>query len=250
MVTLHNVSKTYGEETAVAPLSLTVAPEQTTVLIGPSGSGKSTLLRLMIGLIRPDSGNVRFADEELSRENLRRIRHRMGYVIQEGGLFPHLTARANVTLLARHLGWSEERIAARVEELTSLVHLASDRLGQLPDDLSGGQRQRVSLMRALMLDPAVLLLDEPLGALDPMIRASLQNDLRSIFGRLNKTVVIVTHDMHEAAYFGDQIILLREGAIVQQGSLEELLKQPNESFVSEFIYAQNRSLPSLDSPNA
>ena len=234
----------------MAPLSLTVAPEQTTVLIGPSGSGKSTLLRLMIGLIRPDSGNVRFADEELSRENLRRIRHRMGYVIQEGGLFPHLTARANVTLLARHLGWSEERIAARVEELTSLVHLASDRLGQLPDDLSGGQRQRVSLMRALMLDPAVLLLDEPLGALDPMIRASLQNDLRSIFGRLNKTVVIVTHDMHEAAYFGDQIILLREGAIVQQGSLEELLKQPNESFVSEFIYAQNRSLPSLDSPNA
>ena len=250
MVTLHHVSKTYGEETAVAPLSLAVAPEQTTVLIGPSGSGKSTLLRLMIGLIRPDTGTVRFEDEELSQDNLRRIRHRMGYVIQEGGLFPHLTARANVTLLARHLGWSEERIAARVEELTSLVHLAPDRLGQLPDDLSGGQRQRVSLMRALMLDPAVLLLDEPLGALDPMIRASLQNDLRSIFERLNKTVVIVTHDMHEAAYFGDHIVLLREGAIVQQGSLEELLKQPNESFVSEFIYAQNRSLPSIDSPNA
>jgi len=246
VVTLDNVSKTYGQETAVAPLSLTVASEQTTVLIGPSGSGKSTLLRLMIGLITPDAGQVTFDGQPLTPATVQDARHRMGYVIQEGGLFPHLSARRNVTLLARHLGWSEDRIAARVEELTDLVQLAPDRLAQRPDDLSGGQRQRVSLMRALMLDPAVLLLDEPLGALDPLIRADLQGDLRAIFQELQKTVVLVTHNMHEAAYFGDVIVLLRQGQIVQQGPLQALLETPSEPFVTAFIQAQRHTLLSSD----
>ncbi|NBB85647.1 MAG: ATP-binding cassette domain-containing protein [Bacteroidetes bacterium] len=246
MVTLDNVSKTYGQEAAVAPLSLAVAPEQTTVLIGPSGSGKSTLLRLMIGLITPDAGVVTFAGEPLTPATVQEARHRMGYVIQEGGLFPHLSARRNVTLLARHLGWAEGRIDARVEELTRLVQLAPGRLAQRPDDLSGGQRQRVSLMRALMLDPAVLLLDEPLGALDPLIRADLQSDLRAIFQELQKTVVLVTHNMHEAAYFGDEIVLLRQGQIVQQGPLRALLETPSEPFVTEFIRAQRQTLFSSD----
>ncbi len=246
MVTLDTVSKTYGPETAVAPLSLSVAPEQATVLIGPSGSGKSTLLRLMIGLITPDAGAVTFDGEPLTPATVQDARHRMGYVIQEGGLFPHLSARRNVTLLARHLGWPEARIDARVEELTDLVQLAPGRLAQRPDDLSGGQRQRVSLMRALMLDPAVLLLDEPLGALDPLIRADLQSDLRAIFQELQKTVVLVTHNMHEAAYFGDEIVLLRQGQIVQQGPLRALLETPSEPFVTEFIRAQRQTLFSSD----
>lgn len=247
MITLDNVSKRYGTDQALRPLSLTVPSQQTTVLIGPSGSGKSTLLRLMIGLTQPDTGIVRFNGTALSAANLRAIRHRMGYVIQEGGLFPHLTARANAALLARHLGWSADGIDARIRELTELVQLHPDRLDQRPGQLSGGQRQRVSLMRALMLDPDVLLLDEPLGALDPMIRADLQDDLRTIFRHLDKTVVLVTHDIGEAGYFGDTIVLLRDGAIVQQGAMRALLDKPADGFVTDFIRAQRGLLEQLES---
>lgn len=245
MITLENVSKRYGPTQAVSPLSLSIAPERTTVLIGPSGSGKSTLLRLMIGLIRPDTGTVRFDGTPLSDANLRTLRHRMGYVIQEGGLFPHLTARSNAALLARHLGWERDRIDARIGELTELVQLSPDRLDQRPDQLSGGQRQRVSLMRALMLDPDVLLLDEPLGALDPMIRADLQDDLRAIFRQLAKTVVLVTHDIGEAGYFGDHVVLLRGGRIAQRGPMRALVDDPASDFVTDFIQAQRAPLEAL-----
>lgn len=246
MILLENVAKRFGTTQAVVPTSLAIEPHQTTVLIGPSGSGKSTLLRLMIGLITPDQGTVRFDDTPLAAANLRALRRRMGYVIQEGGLFPHLSARENVALLARHLGWEQQRIQLRIEELTDLVQLQVDRLDQRPQQLSGGQRQRISLMRALMLDPDVLLLDEPLGALDPMIRADLQDDLRAIFRRLNKTVVLVTHDIGEAGYFGDRIVLLRQGQIVQHGTMQALLKEPAEPFVSNFIQAQRGLLEQLD----
>lgn len=246
MITLDHVSKRYGPVHAVHPLSVTIEPARTTVLIGPSGSGKSTLLRLMIGLIHPDAGQVRFDDQALTDANLRSIRHRMGYVIQEGGLFPHLTARSNAALLARHLGWSNDQIATRIRELTDLVQLSPDRLDQRPDQLSGGQRQRVSLMRALMLDPDVLLLDEPLGALDPMIRADLQDDLRSIFRRLKKTVVLVTHDIGEAGYFGDDVVLMRDGRIAQRGTMHALVHEPASDFVTDFIQAQRASLEHLE----
>lgn len=247
MIALDNVSKRYGTDQAVHPLSLTIEPGRTTVLIGPSGSGKSTLLRLMIGLIAPDEGRVRFDGEALTDANLRSIRHRMGYVIQEGGLFPHLTARSNAALLARHLGWTADRIDTRIRELTDLVQLHPDRLDQRPNQLSGGQRQRVSLMRALMLDPDVLLLDEPLGALDPMIRADLQDDLRTIFRDLEKTVVLVTHDIGEAGYFGDHVVLLRDGRIAQRGPMRALLHEPASDFVTDFIQAQRAPLEQLES---
>jgi len=247
MITLDNVSKRYGVDQAVHPLSLTIEPRQTTVLIGPSGSGKSTLLRLMIGLISPDTGRVAFDGDALSDANLQSIRHRMGYVIQEGGLFPHLTARSNAALLAHHLGWDRDRIDDRIRELTELVQLDPDRLGQRPDQLSGGQRQRVSLMRALMLDPDVLLLDEPLGALDPMIRADLQDDLRGIFRRLEKTVVLVTHDIGEASYFGDHVVLMRDGRIAQRGTMQALVHEPASDFVTAFIRAQRGLLEQLES---
>jgi osmoprotectant transport system ATP-binding protein len=147
--------------------------------------------------------------------------------------------------MARHLGWADDRIDARIAELTELVQLAPDRLAQYPTELSGGQRQRVSLMRALMLDPDVLLLDEPLGALDPMIRTDLQDDLRGIFRRLGKTVVFVTHDIGEAGFFGDHVVLLHNGAIEQQGRMSALVETPASSFVTDFVQAQRAPLQHL-----
>src|SRR5262249_39006778 len=154
----------------------------------------------------PDSGTV-LVDGRAFRPDLR---HRMGYVVQDGGLFPHLTARGNVSLLARHLGWDEARIEKRMGELAVRAQFPAGGLDRYPIQLSGGQRQRVSLMRALMLDPSVLLLDEPLGALDPVIRSDLQEDLRRVFQALHKTVVLVTHDLGEAGFLGDHLVLLRD----------------------------------------
>ncbi len=243
MLELSAVSKSYAELQALSQVDLATESGRTTVLIGSSGSGKSTLLRIMIGLIEPDSGEVRFDGERLTPDNVLELRHRMGYVIQDGGLFPHLDARGNAALLARHLGWSEDRVENRLRELLELTHLPGDVLDRYPTQLSGGQRQRVSLMRALMLDADVLLLDEPLAALDPMIRADLQQELREIFRTLGKTVVLVTHDIHEAAFLGDTVILLREGRIVQRGAMRELVERPADPFVTRFINAQRGTLP-------
>ncbi len=245
MLQLQGVSKSYGPARALEPTDLTVPAGRTTVLIGPSGCGKSTLLRLMNGLIAPDAGSVVFDGAAVTPASAPTLRLRMGYVIQDGGLFPHLTARDNVTLLARHLGRDRPSCAARLTELAALTRFPPDGLGRYPAQLSGGQRQRVSLMRALMLDPTLLLLDEPLGALDPIIRSELQDDLRAVFQRLGKTVVLVTHDLGEAGFFGDVIVLLRDGRIVQQGSLEELVRRPADPFVTKFVNAQRGPLAVL-----
>lgn len=246
MIRLHSVTKRYGDAVAVQDISLQLPEQQTTVLIGPSGSGKSTLLRLMIGLTRPDEGIVEVGGEQLDEANVRGLRRRMGYVIQEGGLFPHLTGWDNAALMAHHLGWSQRRIEDRIQELTTLVQLDPDRLEQYPTELSGGQRQRVSLMRALLLDPEVLLLDEPLGALDPMIRTDLQDDLREIFRRLGKSVVFVTHNIGEAGFFGDHVVLLHGGEIEQQGPMSALVKEPESDFVRAFVQAQRAPLTQLE----
>lgn len=242
MFELSGVSKRYGDLAALAPTDLMVAPGRATVLIGPSGSGKSTLLRLMVRLIPPDTGSVRFAGQMLTDENASLLRRRMGFVVQVGGLFPHLCARDNMTLMARYLGWPKQRVASRVLELAELTHFPVDALMRFPMQLSGGQRQRVSLMRALMLNPDVLLMDEPLGALDPMIRFDLQNELKDIYRQLRKTVVIVTHDLSEAGFFADTIVLMRAGRIVQQGALSQLLQAPANEFVQRFIRAQRSSV--------
>ncbi|HVO14454.1 MAG TPA: ATP-binding cassette domain-containing protein [Alphaproteobacteria bacterium] len=241
MLELRAISKSFDRAPALASIDLVVPSGRTTVLIGPSGSGKSTLLRLMMGLIRADRGTVRFDAQEVTPATAPLLRRRMGYVIQSGGLFPHLTARGNIALMARYLGWDGARIAARVEALAALTRFPADGLDRYPAQLSGGQRQRVGLMRALMLDPDVLMLDEPLGALDPIIRRDLQTELKEIFAALGKTVVLVTHDIGEAGYFGDLIVLLQGGRIVQQGTLAELLERPADGFVERFITAQ-RSL--------
>lgn len=245
MLELIGVSKSYRGMPTLHATDLAVPAGRTTVLIGPSGCGKSTLIRLMIGLIRPDSGTVRFEGTPLTPDNVLQLRRRMGYVVQDGGLFPHLTAAGNVTLMARYLGWDGKRIETRLTELAELTQFPPDGLDRYPAQLSGGQRQRVSLMRALMLDPAVLLLDEPLGALDPIIRSEVQTDLRRIFQALAKTVVIVTHDLGEAGYFGDLIVLLRAGKIVQQGTLADLVHTPTDPFVTRFVNAQRSPLEAL-----
>jgi len=244
LVQLVGVSKRYGDAPALHSTNLSIERGKTTVLIGPSGCGKSTLLRLIIRLIEPDSGSINFNDANITPDNIDMLRRRIGYVIQEGGLFPHLTACTNILLMPRHLGKSETEMKPRVAELCELTRFPENLLARYPMELSGGQRQRVSLMRALILSPELLLLDEPLGALDPLVRASLQKDLKDIFTRLKQTALLVTHDLAEAAYLGDEIVLMNEGRTVQQGSIVDLRERPASNFVSEFINAQ-RSLAVL-----
>ena len=238
MINLSNVSKRYGSLVALQPTNLEIPRSGVTALIGPSGCGKSTILRLIVGLLRPDTGEIQIDGDVMRSETSLSLRQRLGYVIQDGGLFPHLTARQNVVLMAEHLGKPKEEIVQKVDELADLTRFPKESLDRYPIELSGGQRQRVGLMRALILDPSTLLLDEPLGALDPLVRSALQTDLKEIFGRLKQTVVLVTHDMGEAAYLADQIVLLREGKIVQQGTLEDFKMRPAENFVVEFLNAQ------------
>jgi osmoprotectant transport system ATP-binding protein len=235
MYELDAVRVTYRGLEALAPTSLTIGKGETLVLLGPSGSGKSTLLRCLIGL-SPYTGELRFDGTPV--HDWRQVRRRLGYVIQEGGLFPHLTARGNVTLAAREFGWDAERIDARVGELAGLVALDGAQLDRFPGALSGGQRQRVAMMRALMLDPDVVLLDEPLSALDPVTRLRLAGELRDIFARLGKTVVMVTHSLREARFFGGRAVLMRDGRIVQQGAIAELERAPADGFVAEFLAAE------------
>jgi osmoprotectant transport system ATP-binding protein len=239
MFRLDSVFKSYGGERALDGVSLTITPGETTALIGPSGGGKSTLFGLLTGLIKPDAGVVYFRDQDISRGSIREVRQCIGYVIQDGGLFPHLTGRANVSLMAAHLGWSRSKIALRVDELLNLTQLSPEVLARYPVEMSGGQRQRVALVRALMLDADVLLLDEPLGALDPIIRAELQQELAKIFRRLRKTTVLITHDLAEAAFFANRIALLRHGRVVQTGSISELQDNPADDFVRQFVRAQH-----------
>jgi osmoprotectant transport system ATP-binding protein len=238
LVRLDNVSKRYGARLAVAPLTLEFPRGQTTALIGASGCGKSTLLRMIVGLVQPDSGAVWIDGVTLTETNADALRHGIGYVIQDGGLFPHLTCAENAALLARYVGWARSRIDARLAELRAVVNIPADALARYPQQLSGGQRQRVGLMRALMLDPKLLLLDEPLGALDPVTRHDLQDELKAIFDELGKTVILVTHDMGEAAFFARDIVMLHEGRIVQRGSIAELVEAPAEPYVSRFVGAQ------------
>jgi osmoprotectant transport system ATP-binding protein len=238
MFRLDSVFKSYGSERAIDGVNLTIAPGDTTALIGPSGAGKSTLFGLLTGLIKPDAGVVYFRDQDISRGSMRELRQRIGYVIQDGGLFPHLTGNANVSLMAAHLAWSRSKIASRVDQLRELTQLSPEVLARYPAEMSGGQRQRVALVRALMLDADVLLLDEPLASLDPIIRAELQQELAKIFRQLRKTAVLITHDLAEAAFFTDRIVLLRHGRVVQTGSIRELQDSPADDFVRQFVRAQ------------
>lgn len=238
MLKLLNIRKSFAAQKVIEDFNLHLPRGLVFSLIGPSGCGKSTLLKLITGLLPSDGGTIEIDGQTLSKGTIQQLRHQIGYVIQEGGLFPHLTARTNISLLTRFLNWPTYKINQRLQELQELTHIKTELLERYPAQLSGGQRQRISLMRALMADPPLLLLDEPLGALDPLIRADLQNELLEIFRKLGKTVLLVTHDLREAAFFGDQIVLMNEGRIVQQGAFADLEQQPSDPFVKRFFAAQ------------
>ncbi len=238
MIQLKAVTKQYSANVVLHSVDLVVPAEKTLVLIGPSGCGKSTILRIMTGLIEPTCGSIEFEGREVQSKDWLFLRRRIGYVIQDGGLFPHLTARENVLLMAKHLKMPYAEQMSRLKELCELTMFPEEALRRYPLELSGGQCQRLSLMRALMLNPEVLFLDEPLGSLDPMVRSSLQSDLKKIFYKLKKTVVMVTHDMGEAAYLGDEIVLMLKGKIVQKGVLQDFFERPADPIVTEFIHSQ------------
>ncbi|MCB0279440.1 MAG: ATP-binding cassette domain-containing protein [Calditrichaeota bacterium] len=244
MIRLTQVNKQFSERFSLTDINCQFSAAKTTVMIGQSGSGKSTILKLILGLQKVDSGEILFNDQTLTNQNLQMIRQQCGYVIQNGGLFPHLNAFQNIALAAQFHNWSLARIGSRITELANLCKMDPTLLKQYPHQLSGGQKQRVSIMRALMLDPQVVLMDEPLSALDPLIRYQLQTDLKQIFLSLRKTVILVTHDIHEAQFFTDQLIFVHEGKILQQGEFTSIIKKPADPFITEFISAQRHS--SLD----
>jgi osmoprotectant transport system ATP-binding protein len=239
---LQNISKTFEDRVVLDEVNLSVAKGATHALIGSSGSGKTTLLRITLGLIPFDKGYVKINDQALLSFTQVEWADRIGYVPQDGGLFPHISARNNVALIAKLRGWPKARIDGRVEELRKVVDLDAEILTHFPREMSGGQKQRVAIMRAAMMDPEVMLLDEPMAALDPLIRRTLQQELKSIFQRLGKTVLLVTHDLGEAVYLAEQLTMLHEGKMVQTGSYRDLLLHPASPFVTQFINAQ-RTLP-------
>ena len=239
MLTLQNIYKTFEGKPVLTDVNLNVPKGATHALIGSSGSGKTTLLRVTLGLIPFDKGYVKINDQALLSFSPVEWADRIGYVPQDGGLFPHISGFENVCLIAKLRGWNKQKIESRVEELRKLVGLAAPLLRQFPFELSGGQQQRVAIMRAAMMDPQVMLLDEPMAALDPLIRRSLQQELKSIFQRLGKTVLMVTHDLGEAVFLAEKITLLHEGKVVQTGTYRELFQNPADPFVTAFINAQS-----------
>ncbi|HTU26005.1 MAG TPA: ATP-binding cassette domain-containing protein [Pirellulales bacterium] len=238
MLNFNAVSKAFNGTTVVHPFGLAIETGEVVVLLGPSGSGKTTILRMVAGLVLPTGGQITVDSLPLNSQTISTVRRKLGYVIQEGGLFPHLTGIENVTLMARHEGWARKRIEDRLAELVEMTQFPESGLSRYPNELSGGQRQRLSLMRALFLSPKILLLDEPLGALDPLIRAGLQRDLSRIFKRSGATVLVVTHDLVEASRLADRVCVMNAGRIVQQGRFAEILEKPSDDFVREFISSQ------------
>ena len=236
MIELREVSKAFGATRAVDALSLAIDRGELVVLIGASGSGKSTLLRMINRLVEHDSGMILFKGEEIRSFKPEDIRRRMGYAIQSIGLFPHWSVARNIATVPELLGWPAPRIAARVDELLTLLGLEPALYRErYPHQLSGGQQQRVGVARALAADPEVLLMDEPFGALDPLTRQALQQELARIHRASGKTIVLVTHDIDEALRLATRLVLLDHGRIVQDGAPAQLLAQPANEFVSDFI---------------
>lgn len=228
---INHVSKRFGEQTVLHDVSLRVAPGEIHVLLGLSGSGKSTLVRLLVGLAKADEGSITFGGASTEAAGV-------GYVPQEGGLFPHLTAARNITLVAGLKKMGRGTMRKRLDELAALMKLDPSFLRKYPKELSGGQRQRVALMRAAFLQPRLLVLDEPLGALDPIVRLSVQDELKAIFRNLGTSVVMVTHDIDEARFFADRITVLKSGRVAQTGTFDELMAAPADEFVDRFLHAR------------
>src|SRR5262245_39264654 len=235
-VEFDSVRKSLGNRLVLDGFTLGVDSGETVALIGPSGSGKTTALKLVNRLLEPDAGSVRVEGRDVRSEDPIALRRRLGYVIQEGGLFPHWSVRENVETVPRLLGWPEERRRRRAEELLEMVGLPAEEFApRHPRELSGGQRQRVGVARALAADPPTVLMDEPFGALDPIARGSLQREFLEWKRRLGKAVLLVTHDLREAFRLADRIAVLDGGRLRQVGTREQLERSPADPFVREFV---------------
>jgi osmoprotectant transport system ATP-binding protein len=239
-IVFSDVTKRYEgrDEPAVDRLSLTIGAGEICMLVGPSGAGKTTALKLINRLIQFEDGDITIDGQSVMGLQVTQLRRRIGYVIQQVGLFPHMTIEANVGTVPRLLGWDKKRIKARAAELIDLVGLEPEYLKRYPSQLSGGQRQRVGLARALAVDPPVMLMDEPFGALDPITRGRLQDEFLRLHSQVQKTVVFVTHDIDEAIKMGDRVCVLREGGVLAQYDPPDvLLAKPVDDFVAQFVGA-------------
>jgi len=247
-IRLRGVTKRFpgSAQDAVSDLDLDVEQGSIVVLIGPSGCGKTTTLRMINRLIELTSGTIEIEGEDVTGLPTTQLRRGIGYVIQQVGLFPHRTIEANIATVPRTLGWDKARIRARVEELVDVVGIDREMLTRYPDELSGGQQQRIGVARALAADPPVLLMDEPFGAVDPIVRTRLQDELLELQSRVHKTIVLVTHDLDEAIKIADKIVLLNVGGVVEQyASPDQLLREPASAFVASFI-GEDRSMRRLN----
>jgi len=237
VITFDGVVKRYANSVAVDHLSLEIKSGETVILVGPSGCGKTTSLKMINRLVEPTEGTISIDDRDTRTYDVNDLRRSIGYVIQQVGLFPHQTVAENIATVPRLLGWRKQRIAARVEELLELIALPpAEYARRLPSELSGGERQRVGVARALGADPNILLMDEPFGAIDPIARERLQNELLRLQSVVRKTIVFVTHDIDEAVKLGDRVALLSRGGVLEQfATPEELLAHPQSEFVTGFL---------------
>ncbi|GEA19045.1 betaine/proline/choline family ABC transporter ATP-binding protein [Moorella sp. E306M] len=247
MLTFEHVSKVYdGNRIAVADFNLDVKAGEFIVLIGPSGCGKTTTLKMVNRLIEPTAGAIYLNGKEIREQNPVALRRHIGYVIQQIALFPNMTIAQNVDVVPRLLGWPAERRRQRVRELLELVGMDPDEYSdRYPSELSGGQQQRIGVLRALAAEPPLILMDEPFGALDPITRENLQEELKALQAKLRKTILFVTHDMDEALKLADRIVVMKDGHIVQVAAPEELLRHPANEFVASFI-GKDRLAPGLE----
>ncbi|TVS17840.1 MAG: ATP-binding cassette domain-containing protein [Gammaproteobacteria bacterium] len=232
------VTKRYGSAEVLRQVDLELAAERTTAIVGESGSGKSTLLQLINGLVRADAGIVEVLGSDLEAVDLLALRRRIGYAVQGSALFPHLDLTANVTLLARLLGWSSERMATRLGHLLELMELAPELAHRYPHELSGGQQQRASLCRAMMLEPPLLLLDEPFSAVDPITRVGIHAHFERLAASEPVTVVLVTHDLREAVKLASDLVILRNGSVAQAGPCDEVIAAPADAWIERLFRSQ------------
>jgi osmoprotectant transport system ATP-binding protein len=243
MIDVRGVSKYYNSVKAVNKVSFHVEEGETLVLLGPSGCGKTTTLRMLNRLIEPSEGTIELAGNDISKKRAEELRRGIGYVLQHTGLFPHYTVGENIAIVPKLLKWDKRKIEKRSTELLEKLELSASRyLNSYPAELSGGQQQRVGLARALMANPPVLLMDEPLGALDPLTRSNIRKEFKRLDELKNKTIVLVTHDISEAFELGDQVCLMNQGSIVQVGTPYQLMFNPVDDFVRDFFSEQRLQL--------
>ena len=234
VIEFENICKSYNQTRVLKDVSLSLPEAQTTAIVGESGSGKSTLLQLVNGLIQPDSGILKIEGQKINYRSISSVRKKMGYVVQGAGLFPHLTIRRNITLLAQLSGWEPRSMDERCDELLDEFGLDADLSERYPHSLSGGQQQRVGLCRALMLDPRLLLLDEPFSALDPITRGSIYNQFLKVI-RKDKSIILVTHDINEALKLAGHLVILRNGRVIQEGEPRSVVNHPADEYVKRFF---------------